>query len=302
MTTMVLFISVFIIYSTFKDLGFDSFSIRINNRKVLNGFFEFLDISNKGDILRTIDKLEKVGKEIVIEELEKLGLSQDGINRIISFIEIKGNNDEVISKLRALDIDNPTFVKGLEELSQVIHYIKAFNVPEENYAIDLTIARGLDYYTGTIYETILNDYPSIGSVCSGGRYDNLAGYYTKQKLPGVGISIGLTRLFYQLREANIVSNNTSTLSEVLIVPMGDAIEYSINTANSLRDKGIITEIYYDEAKVGKKLGYADKLGITYVILIGEDEIKNNLLTLKNMKTGEQENLSIEDIIRKIKNV
>jgi histidyl-tRNA synthetase len=163
-----------------------------------------------------------------------------------------------------------------------------FGVPDNNIKIDLKITRGLDYYTGTVYETFLNEYSSIGSVCSGGRYDNLAEYYTKQKLPGVGISIGLTRLFYQLNEAGFFKNDTSTsITKVLVIPLDNNIDYGISLAKTLRDKGVITEIYLEDTKLIKKLGYADKLGIPFVILIGERESQDKTVTIKNMTTGEQ---------------
>ncbi|WP_027625283.1 histidine--tRNA ligase [Clostridium lundense] len=291
-----------VIYNTFKDLGFESFTIHINNRKVLNGFFESLNVTNKVDILRTIDKLDKIGREAVIEELKNLGLEDSVVERIMEFINIKGENDSILASLKNLGIENETFKEGLEELTQVVSYIRCFNVPEKNFNIDLTIARGLDYYTGTVYETILDDYPKIGSVCSGGRYDNLAEYYTEQKLPGVGISIGLTRLFYQLREAKIIGENaSSTLSQVLVIPMDNLIEESIKVASKLRENGIIAEMYSEDAKVGKKFGYADKLNIPFVMLIGPDEVRDNKVTLKNMHTGNQETMTIEEAIVLINN-
>jgi histidyl-tRNA synthetase len=290
-----------VIYSTFKDLNFGPFTIGINNRKLLNGFFESQSIDNKADVLRIIDKIDKIGRNAVASELENLGLLRESVDRIMEFIGIGGTNKETLSALGALGIDNPSFNDGLRELSQVVEYIGYFNVPEENYAINLTIARGLDYYTGTIYETILNEYPEIGSICSGGRYDNLAEYYTTQKLPGVGISIGLTRLFYQLRDANIIGDGApSTLSRALIIPMDNSMGYSMNAANMLRESGIPAELYLDDAKTGKKFAYADKLGIPYVIISGPDEERDNLLTLKNMGTGEQSTLSFEETVKKIK--
>lgn len=292
-----------VIYSTFKELGFEEFTIHINNRKVLNGFFASLNVDNKAEILRTIDKLDKIGLDAVIEELKSLGLDEERVNKIIGFIQIKGSNDEMLKSLEELNIENDEFKEGLKELSQVVYYIRCFKVPESNFIIDLTIARGLDYYTGTVYETILNNYPKIGSVCSGGRYDNLAEYYTEQKLPGVGISIGLTRLFYQLREANIIGENaSSTLSQALIIPMGDeCIEHSIKIASDLRENEIVCEIYFEDGKVGKKFGYADKLNIPYVILIGSDEINQNKVTLKNMSTGEQQTITLEEAMEVINN-
>jgi len=289
-----------VIYSTFKDLGFDAFTIRINNRKILNGFFNELGATNKVDILRTLDKIDKIGQSEVESELGNLGMDKEIIRKIMEFIQIKGTNDEKISALKALNIENSLFVEGLEELGKVIQYIRYFNVPEKNFQIDVTIARGLDYYTGTVYETILDDYPGIGSVCSGGRYDNLAEYYTEQKLPGVGISIGLTRLFYQLREAQIINTKgVSTLSEVLVVPMGEYVGESIDIAHKLRDKGIIAEVYYEEAKLSKKLTYANKLGISYVIIIGENEVTNSRFTLKDMVTGEQITQELNELMEHV---
>ena len=288
-----------IIYSTFKDLGFDSFTIHINNRKVLNGFYDALNIENKIEVLRTVDKLDKIGFEVVKEELIKLQIDEVAIEKILNFIKIDGSNQEILKALLDLKINNAMFEEGIDELSKVIHYIDCFEVPSKNYKIDLKVARGLDYYTGTIYETTLDDYPQIGSVCSGGRYDNLAEYYTKQKLPGVGISIGLTRLFYQLREANIISSEASSLTELLIIPLDTNIDYSIKLASKLRASNIITEVYFDDAKMVKKLNYSDKLGIPYVIFVGSEEISTNILTLKDMKSGEQFKLSIDEILLKV---
>lgn len=291
-----------IIYSTFNDLGFDSFTIHINNRKVLNGFFDSLGISSKMETLRVVDKLDKIGMEAVKGELKEIGLSDEANNKIEEFINIIGSNDKILEGLKALNIVNEEFVTGLEELSQVVYYIRQFGVPDKNFAIDLKIARGLDYYTGTVYETILNDYPSIGSVCSGGRYDNLAEYYTTQKLPGVGISIGLSRLFFQLKEAGFFKESTSsTLTKILIVPMDENISYSIGVSNELKKADIISEVYFEGGKFAKKLSYANKLGIPYVIIIGEDEIESGVLTLKDMVKGEQFKVTVDEIINKVKN-
>ncbi|MCF6461637.1 histidine--tRNA ligase [Clostridium sp. Cult3] len=285
-----------IIYSTFKDLGFDSFTIKINNRKVLKGFFENLGISDSTEVLRTIDKLEKIGLNKVEDELKKQGLDQNTIKEITQFIQISGTNEEKLQSLEELKIKNDIFQEGLEELTAVNHYVKAFGVPEENYIIDLTIARGLDYYTGTVYETFLDDYPNIGSICSGGRYDNLAGYYTKQKLPGVGISIGLTRLFYQLTEAKLIKCEDVSLTKVLIIPMKGCLDQAIEIASGLREKDINTQIYMETGKMGKKFGFADKLDIPFTLVIGEEEIKQGRYSLRNMETGEQEMLSMEELI------
>ena len=291
-----------IIYATFRNLGFEDFTVKINNRKVLNGFFASLNISSTADVLRSIDKLEKIGDRGVRAELKELGLPESIVDRILRFIKIQGSDGEKLEALKALDITNEIFREGIEELETVIEYVKSFGVPEKNYMIDLTIARGLDYYTGTVYETFLDDYPEIGSVCSGGRYDNLAEFYTIQKLPGVGISIGLTRLFYQLKEAGLLEGDApSTLTKVLVVPMDETCnEYSIKVANILREEGIVSEVHFEEAKVGKKLNYANKLDIPYVILIGEDEIRRQMVSLKDMKTGDQELITIEEAIKTVK--
>lgn len=286
-----------VIYSTFKDLGFDSFTIKINNRKLLKGFFQNINIEDSTYVLRTIDKLDKIGLEGVIKELGELGLDNETVESIRNFINIKGSNNEIIEELENLNINNEIFKEGLEELSKVNEYIGIFGVPEENYKIDLTIARGLDYYTGTVYETFLDDYPSIGSICSGGRYDDLATYYTKQKLPGVGISIGFTRLFYQLMEANIIESIDNSLTKALIIPMEGFIQEGVKAANELRKKGIHTQIYLESGKIGKKFNYADKLNIPYVIVIGQEEAENNTYSFRDMKSGEQNSLSMEEVIK-----
>src|SRR5699024_5654903 len=227
-------------------------------------------------------------------------LNEDVINKIIEFINIKGNNDKIIGELKELNIENEIFNEGLEELETVSNYIKAFGVSEDNYKIDLTIARGLDYYTGTVYETFLNDHPDIGSVCSGGRYDDLASHYTKQKLPGVGISIGLTRLFYQLREANIIETRDNSLTKALVIPMKGQMEKGVELVNKLREEDIYSQVHVESGRMGKKFGYADKLNIPYVIIIGEEEVENNTYSLRDMKTGEQENISLDKLINCLK--
>ena len=278
-----------VIYNVFKELGFDDFTIKINNRKLLNGLFESLEQKeNAVEILRIIDKIEKIGKEAVIEELQKIGVSEQAIEKIISFIEISGTTDEKLNKLEKLEIENETFKIGLEELTQVVKYVRLFGIPEKNFCVDLTIARGLDYYTGTVYETFLNEYRELGSICSGGRYENLAEYYTDKKLPGVGISIGLTRLFYKLNELNLIKSEKKSVAEILIIPMIEDMTVPIKLANDLRSKGINTEIYLNDKKLKAKMKYADKLQIPYVIVIGEDEVKSGIIKVKNMKTGEEE--------------
>ena len=291
-----------IIYTIFKKLNFGKFVIKINNRKILNGLFDELEIAEKmKDILIVIDKLEKIGMDAVKAELKDLGLTQEKIEKIEGFLNISGNNDEKLQKLKDLSFESEIFKSGLEELEEVIKCVRLFNVEEEYFKIDLTIARGLDYYTGTVYETNLVGYESIGSVCSGGRYENLAGYYTKKDLPGVGISIGLTRLFYNLKELGLLGENSQkSISKVDIVTMGVGLEEAIDIANVLRDNGINTEIYKEDAKTKNKFSYANGLEIPYMIIIGEDEVSQGKYTLKNMTTGEQDFKTKEEILELLK--
>ena len=291
-----------IIYTIFKKLNLGKFIIKINNRKVLNGLFDELEIAGKmKEILIVIDKLEKIGMDAVKKELFELGLTSDKVEKIEDFLNISGSNDEKLQKLKDLKFDSEIFKSGLEELEEVIKDVRLFNVEEDYFKIDLTIARGLDYYTGTVYETNLVGYESIGSVCSGGRYENLAGYYTKKDLPGVGISIGLTRLFYNLKELGLLNNDTAkSISKVDIVTMGVGIENAIEIANTLRDNNIKTEIYKEEAKTKNKFSYANGLEIPYMIIIGEDEVNKGKYTIKNMITGEQELKTKEEIIEILK--
>lgn len=289
-----------VIYRTFKDLGFDTFTIKINNRKLLSGFFNSLGVTDTTYVLRSIDKIEKIGIDAVKKELVDQNLSAEEAERVLEFIRIEGSNDEIITQLNELKVDEELFKEGLEELEQVSKYIREFGVSEENYQIDLTIARGLDYYTGTVYETILDDYPEIGSVCSGGRFDDLASNFTSMKMPGVGISIGLTRLFFQLRDAEIIRPKTKSLSRVMVIPMKDCMEDGVRTVNKIRESGVPAQIYLEEDRMGKKFGYADKLGIPYVIILGENEIQTKTYALKDMESGDQESLSFEEVIKILK--
>ena len=260
----------------------------MNNRKLLNGLFaEIGQKENSTEILRIIDKIDKIGKEAVQEELIKLGVESSHVEKIMTFILIQGTNQEKIEQLENLKIQNEEFNQGLEEMKQVLKYVGIFGVPEKNYQLDLTIARGLDYYTGTVYETFLNDYRELGSVCSGGRYENLADYYTDKKLPGVGISIGLTRLFYKLNELQLIKADKKSIADVLVISMVDDMEMPIKIATKLRNEGKKVEVYLNNKKLKAKFKYADKLEIPYVIIIGEDEIAKNIVKIKNMKTGEE---------------
>ena len=280
-----------IIYRTFTTLGLTKFVIRVNNRKILNGFYAMLGLTEKsGDIMRTVDKLDKIGADKVRGLLigEEIGVPAEDADEILKFIAITGSNAEVIAALEGYRGRDEVFDTGLDELKTVTAYLPELGVPEENFAVDLTIARGLDYYTGTVYETTLTEHPEIGSVCSGGRYDNLAEYYTDKALPGVGISIGLTRLFYVLQEQGMLSDELVTApADALIIPMTDDLSFAVQTATALRDAGIRTQLYTEQKKFKAKMSYADKLGFPYVVLIGEDEIAAGKIALKDMTTGKQ---------------
>ncbi|CDZ75402.1 Histidine-tRNA ligase [Peptoniphilus sp. ING2-D1G] len=291
-----------VIYHTFKDLGFDEFAVKINNRKVLKGFFSYLGIEDSANVLRTVDKIDKIGQESVLQELIEEGIGEENADKILDFILIEGTNDEIFAKLESLNIENEIFEEGFEELKTVIEYIKDYDIPEANYKVDLKIARGLDYYTGTVYETILDNYPEIGSVCSGGRYENLASYYTERKLPGVGLSIGLSRLYYQLTQAKIVEAKKQSLIDLIVIPMDEYIHEGIRLVSKLRKKGVKSIAYTEKSKLGKKFKYADALEIPYTIVVGEDEVKSNKYTLKNMKSGEQDLFDVDEIVEKLSKI
>ncbi len=292
-----------IIYDTFTRLGLHRFRIRVNNRKVLNGFFAILGLSEQaGDVLRTIDKLDKIGADKVRALLtDTCGVTSEQADEILRFIACPGTSADKLVFLEQYRGRNETFDLGLDELRTVVGYLPAFGVPEENFELDLTIARGLDYYTGTVYETVLLDHPEVGSICSGGRYDDLAGYYTNKSLPGVGISIGLTRLFYILQEQNMISDAVLTApADVLILPMTDDLSAAVALASMLRAGGLRVQLYSEKKKFKAKIGYADKLGIPFVIFLGEDEIAQHVCALKNMATGVQEAVTQETALETIR--
>ena len=293
-----------IICRTFTALGLTRFVIRVNNRKILNGFYAMLGLTERsGDIMRTVDKLDKLGAEKVRDLLtgEDVGIPADAADEILRFIAIRGSNAEVLAALEAYRGRNELFDVGLDELRAVTAYLPEFGVPEDHFAVDLTIARGLDYYTGTVYETTLLDHPEIGSVCSGGRYDNLAEYYTDKPLPGVGISIGLTRLFYVLQEQGMLSDALVTApADALVIPMTDALSFAVQTATTLRNAGIRTQLYTEQKKFKAKMSYADKLGFPFVLLIGEDEIAQGKVSVKDMASGVQTLLTPDDAAETIR--
>ena len=288
-----------IIYQTFTRLGLKRFQIRVNNRKILNGFYAMLGLTEQsGAIMRTVDKLDKIGPDKVRDLLlSDCGLREDQAAEILRFIAITGSNAEVLAALEGYMGRHELFDTGLSELKTVVKYLAVFGVPEENFAVDLTIARGLDYYTGTVYETTLLDHPEIGSVCSGGRYDNLAEYYTDRQLPGVGISIGLTRLFYVLGEQGMLNPDLPTApADVLVLPMTEDLAPAISLSTRLRGAGVRTQLYTEQKKFKAKMNYADKIGVPYVIFLGDDEITAGVVACKDMKTGEQTKLPFAETL------
>jgi histidyl-tRNA synthetase len=285
-----------LIYALFTNLDFKEFKIKINNRKVMDGFFKSLDIDNPTDILRELDKLEKIGKEEIVSQLKKIGITEEKIEKIFDFVEIK---EDIIRKLKELDVENEEYWSGVEELEYVNNRVKDLGILSDYYEIDLTVSRGLDYYTGTVFETFLTNYPDFGSVCSGGRYDNLASYYTDNKFPGVGCSIGLTRLFDCLLKENQIDLSQKTTTNILIISIDGFDSYALDLGQKLRDLNINTEILFD---LKGSLKYADRLNIPYVVVVGENEVKENKYTLKNMSSGEQSLLTEDELIKSMKNL
>ena len=270
-----------IIYQAFTSLGLERFKIRVNNRKILTGFYAMQGLAEQsGEIMRTVDKLDKIGPEKVRALLIEGGVAEAAADEILKFIAITGENEEVLAALEGYRGRDPIFDQGLDELGTVVKYLGSFGVPADHFAVDLTIARGLDYYTGTVYETVMLDHPEIGSICSGGRYDNLAEYYTDKKLPGVGISIGLTRLFY-------------------VLGMTEDLSAAIAFATQLRQAGVRAQVYGEQKKFKGKMSYADKLKIPYVVFLGEDEIKSGVVKIKDMTTGDQQALSPAEAVQTI---
>ena len=289
-----------IIYTVFTRLGLKKFQIRINNRRVLNGFYRMQGLEEKsGDIMRTVDKLDKIGQDAVKKILiEDFGIAESSVDEVIKFINISGGSGDILTALECYRGRDEMFDAGLDELKAVANYMKVIGVPEENFTVDLRIARGLDYYTGTVYETTLLNHPEIGSVCSGGRYDNLAGFYTNKKLPGVGISIGLTRLFYVLDEQGMLNNAVNTCPvDALILPMTENLDAAIALSAKLRGAGLKAQLYTEKKKFKAKMSYADKLKVPFVLFLGEDELNEGVVACKNMVTGEQVKLTDDALIR-----
>lgn len=285
-----------IMYQVLTKLGLKRFHIRMNNRKLLRGFYEALGLSEKStDILRLVDKFDKIGADNVREGLTDLGVDSERADKILSFVNTDGSVDEMLSYLKNMGLTNESFSAGCQELETVTTALKTLGVPDTHYKIDLKITRGLDYYTGTVYETAVDDFPTWGTICAGGRYDNLAENYTDKKLPGIGMSIGITRLFDLLNGAGLINKGVQSTADVLVLPMGDNPAYPLQVAKALRNNDIKTEVYFAETKFKNKMAYANKIGVPYVIILGEDEEKNQMVSLKNMQSGEQQIVKFDEI-------
>ena len=291
-----------VIYTIFSKLALPSFKIYLNNRKLLSGFLEYLDIADKTvDVLRLVDKIKKIPEEAFLSELADLGLPEEKNKELLKFIKIKGSNNEIKVQLEDLNINNENFVSGLDELKTVINQAQNLGMPEANIQIDLSITRGLDYYTGTVYETFFDEYPQFGSVCSGGRYDNLSSVFMDKKFPGVGISIGLTRLFDQLRAHNLLPIKAVTPNKALIITQDDTFNNeAIKLAGYLRKADIAVDVVYRKCKFKKKMEYANKIGVPFLIIIGEEEMQNSVYAVKDMTSGEQSKLTAAELVEKLK--
>ena len=295
-----------VIYSVFRELNIGAFTIQLNNRKLMRGFFESLGVADAEQqtlVLREVDKLDKRGADYVRDTLtgEAFGLSIEVASKILDFVQVRSTSlQDAFDKLDALGPGPESMEQGRAELKEVLGLIRDFGVPESHFALNLSIARGLDYYTGTVYETTLNDYPQIGSICSGGRYENLAGQYTKSRLPGVGISIGLTRLYWQLREAGLVSTARSTV-DVLVTQMDEArLPDYLALASELRGAGIAAEVVLDGGKLGKQFKYAARAGIRFVVVLGEDELAKGVVTVKDMRREDQFEVPRAELIKTLR--
>jgi histidyl-tRNA synthetase len=292
-----------VINEIFGQFNFGEFTIRLNDRRVLNGFFEGIGLAqSSGDILRIIDKMEKITHEELVASLNEAGLDDNQINSVLGFTAITGNNDEIIAQLKELEITSEQLSEGTAKLEILVGALRAMEVPESRFKIDLKIARGLDYYTGTVYETVLDDYPEVGSVCSGGRYDDLASHYTSTALPGVGISIGLSRLFYKLRETGVIVPKSQSPARVVVMPIDEAqVVYSLSVAAMLRQAGIATTLYTEPNALKKKVRYADQMGFDHVVLVGDSEMRVSSVTVKNMKAEERtsQTITLVELVRYI---
>ena len=296
-----------VIHAVFSDLGIGDFTIQLNNRKLMRGFFEAQGVTDgeqQALVLREVDKLDKRGADYVRETLtgEGFGMSAEGVDRILDFVAVRSTGHaDALARLDALGQGSDTFNQGLAELREVLELVKALGVPESAYCLNFSIARGLDYYTGTVYETQLDGYPQIGSICSGGRYEDLASHYTKSKLPGVGISIGLTRLFWQLREAGLIAGSDESSVQAMVALMDEGqLAGSLDIARRLRAAGINTEVQMESRKLAKQFQYASRAGIRFVVLAGEDELARGVVTVKDLLREQQFDVKREELASSLK--
>ena len=296
-----------VIHAVFSDLGIGDFTIQLNNRKLMRGFFEAQGVTDgeqQALVLREVDKLDKRGADYVRETLtgEGFGMSAEGVDRILDFVAVRSTGHaDALARLDALGQGSDTFNQGIAELREVLELVKALGVPESAYCLNFSIARGLDYYTGTVYETQLDGYPQIGSICSGGRYEDLASHYTKSKLPGVGISIGLTRLFWQLREAGLIAGSDESSVQAMVALMDEGqLAESLDIARRLRAAGINTEVQMEGRKLAKQFQYASRAGIRFVVLAGEDERARGAVTVKDLLREQQFEVKREELASSLK--
>lgn len=289
-----------IISIIFKKFGFDRFTIMINNRNIMNGFLKSQGVEDTVEAVRALDKYDKIGRESLEELLLNQGIKADAVKEIIALIEFDGSNEETIKYLEGLGIDNETFLKGLAEMKEVLENIKLFKVDESNYKFTLKLQRGLDYYTSTVIETVLDDYKELGSVAGGGSYENLTQYYSKRELPGVGISIGLTRLFFQLSEKNILPKFDSEEKSFLVAPLDIDMSYAISVLNELHGLGVNSEVLYSKMKMKKIFDFAESYSFDYIIFLGQDELDNKKLSVRDLKSKENLSISIDELKTLIK--
>lgn len=289
-----------IISIIFKKFGFDRFTIMINNRNIMNGFLKSQGVEDTVEAVRALDKYDKIGRESLEELLLNQGIKADAVKEIIALIEFEGSNEETIKYLEGLGIDNETFLKGLAEMKEVLENIKLFKVDENNYKFTLKLQRGLDYYTSTIIETVLDDYKELGSVAGGGSYENLTQFYSKRELPGVGISIGLTRLFFQLSEKNILPKFDSEEKSFLVAPLDIDMSYAISVLNELHSLGVNSEVLYSKMKMKKIFDFAESYSFDYIIFLGQEELDNKKLSVRDLKSKENLSISIDELKTLIK--
>ena len=289
-----------IISIIFKKFGFDRFTIMINNRNIMNGFLKSQGVEDTAEAVRALDKYDKIGRESLEELLLNQGIKADAVKEIIALIEFEGTNEETIKYLEGLGIDNETFLKGLAEMKEVLENIKLFKVDDNNYKFTLKLQRGLDYYTSTVIETVLDDYKELGSVAGGGSYENLTQFYSKRELPGVGISIGLTRLFFQLSEKNILPKFDSEEKSFLVAPLDIDMSYAISVLNELHELGVSSEVLYSKIKMKKIFDFAESYSFDYIIFLGQEELDNKKLSVRDLKSKENLTLSIDELKTLIK--